>query len=133
METLFAFLCDSANESGGKINVLGLGWETIHATETPFTHPQIYVVSKFQFHTTETGQKSVELRLIDADGNDILPVVRGQLNVEPPTVGTSRSVNLVMGLNGLRLPSFGEYSAHINVDGEERVRLPFRLTNSNPG
>ena len=31
METLFAFICDSANESGGKINVLGLGWETIHA------------------------------------------------------------------------------------------------------
>ena len=132
METLFAFICDSANESGGKINVLGVGWEIIHAAEVPVTHPQLFVVAKFRFHTTEVGQKRVELRLIDADGGDILPAVRVQLNVPPPATGTTTSVNLVMGLNNLTLPKFGEYSVHINIDGEERVRLPFTLANSKP-
>jgi hypothetical protein len=130
VETSFAFICDSANESGGKINVLGLGWEVIHTAETPYTHPQLYVVAKFQFHTTEVGEKNVELRMIDADGGDILPVVRAQLNVPTPSTGTTTSVNLVMGLNGLKLPTFGQYSAHININGEERVRLPFRLASS---
>ena len=74
----------------------------------------------------------MELRLIDADGGDILPAVRAQLNVPPPATGTTSSVNLLMGLNNLTLPRFGEYSVHINIDGEERVRLPFTLANSKP-
>ncbi len=133
MDTRFAFLCDSANQGGGKLNALGLGWDTIRVQKVPATHPTLCVVAKFEFHVSEAGTKQVAIRLMDADGGDVIPAMQGKLEVRPPSgSGPVITVEFVMSLNGIRFQSFGDYSVHIVVDGTEVSRLPFKVVQAIP-
>jgi len=127
VETSFAFLCDAAAQAGGKISALGLGWDTLYAPSLPHTHPSFHVVANFRFHSVEAGDKSVQIRLMDADGGDVMPPLSAALQVRPPESGTTRGVNLVMAVNGLVFRAYGDYSLHILLEGDEKVRLPFRV------
>ncbi len=127
METSFAFLCDAASQAGGKISALGLGWDTLYAASVPHTQQSFNVVANFRFHSAEAGDKNVRIRLMDADGGDVIPPLGGGLPVRPPESGTTQGVNFVMALNGLVFKTYGDYSLHILLDGDEKVRLPFRV------
>ena len=46
MRVDFAFLCDHA-EVSGKINALGIGFDTIYARKVPARHPYFFLVAQF--------------------------------------------------------------------------------------
>ena len=69
----YAFLCDFAQEAGGgKVNALGIGLVNIQAATLPAKHPQMTFAASLSGTIAEAGMKRVELRFIDADGNNIL-------------------------------------------------------------
>ena len=127
MEVRFAFLCDFANESGGKLNALGLGWNSIFTAEVPVVHPQMSIVAGFEFHVSELGQKAVQVRMIDADGADVSPPLNATFEVKQPESGTVSRQNIILNMQGLRFDKYGDYSVHVTVDGEERARLVFAI------
>ena len=75
MEVNFSFLCDYADNSGGKLTAVGIGFDTIYTRTVPATHPMLYAVAGLQFSSVETGSKQIGIRIVDADGNEIAPAV----------------------------------------------------------
>ena len=67
MDQVFAFICDFADASGGKINALGIGFDTIYAKEVPTTHPHFYLVLKLRADAAEAGDKDIRINLIVID------------------------------------------------------------------
>ena len=57
MQVDFAFICDYA-ESGGKVNVMGIGFDTIFPKQVPVTHPQFFIVAQFRGSFAEEGEKA---------------------------------------------------------------------------
>ena len=126
MDLDFAFLADYAVQDG-KVTAVGIGFNTIHAPDIPWVHPQMAVVVRLRASVAETGAKKCSLRMIDADGQDVIPAAEMELTFQPPQEGTESTNTLVANINNLEFPHHGSYAVHVVVDGHEMARVPFRV------
>ena len=123
----FAFVCDYA-EVTGKINALGIGFDTIYAPKVPCKHPHFFLVIQLRANVVEAGEKNLEVRLIDEDGKDIIPVLRGKFTIPRPAVGTESIGRIAMEFNNVEFPRYGSYSLHAVIEGHEMVRVPLKVS-----
>jgi hypothetical protein len=121
MEKQLAVLADSANISQeGKLNILG-EFNNLQAPESPITWPIMWFVAKFWIGSADVGRHKVLLRVVDEDGNTVIPPLSGALEVPafgPNYAGVPTSLPLVLGVANVTLPSFGTYTFELRVDDE---------------
>jgi len=123
----FYFICDYA-EITRKINALGIGFDTIHAPKVPCKHPHFFLVIQLRANVTEAGEKNLEVRLIDEDGKDIIPTLRGKFTIQKPVSGTESIGRIAMEFNNVEFPRYGAYSLHAVIQGQEMVRVPLKVS-----
>ena len=123
----FYFICDYA-EVTGKINALGIGFDTIYAPKVPCNHPHFFLVIQLRANVTEAGEKNLEVRLIDEDGKDIIPTLRGKFIIQKPVSGTESIGRIAMEFNNVEFPRYGAYSLHAVIQGQEMVRVPLKVS-----
>jgi len=123
----FAFICDYA-ELTGKINALGIGFDTIYTPQVPFSHPSFFLVMQVRASVVEAGEKTLEVRLIDEDGKDVIPTVKGKYTVPQSGVGTDRIGRIALALQNVRFPHYGSYSLHAVVDGQEMFDISLKIS-----
>jgi len=127
MQVDFAFICDYA-EATNKVNALGIGFDTIMAVRIPVRHPNFFLVIQLRANVVEAGEKNFEVHLIDDDGKQIIPPVKGKLNIPRPPAGTESTGRIAMRFDGVEFPRYGTYSIHVLVEGHEMSRIPLRVT-----
>ncbi len=123
----FAFVCDYA-EVTGKINALGIGFDTIYAPKIPCKHPSFFLVIQLRANVVEAGEKTLEVHLIDEDGKDIIPVLSGKFGIPKPIGGTESIGRIAMQFQNVEFPRYGSYSLHAVVEGLEMVRVPLKVS-----
>ena len=129
MELDFAFLCDYAG-CADKLNAMGIGFDAIIAPSVPCSHKQMYVVLQFRGDIGDGTSKTLELRLVDEDGNDIMPVQSHRLEILPAKNGTPSVARIIVGIADIPFIKYGHYAFHVTVDGKEVKRLPIRVCES---
>ena len=123
----YAFLCDYA-EAGQKLHAMGIGIDAILAKQVPVTHPTFFLVIQLRANAAEAGEKNMTIRLIDADGKDVIPEINATLTLNrPPQGATDTIARLALRLNGITFPRFSEYAVHVLMQGQELVQLPIRV------
>jgi hypothetical protein len=127
MNTDFAFICDYA-EVTKKINALGIGFDTIYAPKVPAKHPSFFLVIQLRASVVEAGEKTLEVHLINEDGNDIMPTLRGKFIIKKPISGTESIGRIAMRFNNVEFPRYGSYSLHAVIEGQEMVRVPLKVS-----
>ena len=127
MEIEFLILADSAQAVGGKLYMLGGGWSQYRARAFP-----IQLVAGIALGLSvpwdETNQKrSVELSIVDEDGQVILSPVTTQVELgRPPGLKPGSSQRIVIAATvGFRLPKAGRYEVVCRVEGQELKRIYF--------
>jgi hypothetical protein len=126
MITEFAFICDAA-EAGAKINALGIGFDTIYASQMPVRHPHFSLVLQLRASVAEAGQKRIQVSLLDEDGKDLIPPVQGQFNL-PRAEGRTYSIGrFVMEFNSVEFKAYGSCTVVVTVEGMEVASIPFRV------
>src|SRR6059036_3527909 len=117
-------LCDAATtDVGGKLNILG-SFDRLNAKEAPVTHPQCALAIKLRFERLEEGQKRIRISFVDSDGASIMPTLDTNTRVQFPTGESSSTACLVLVLQQLKLPRFGEYSIDLAVDERHEASIP---------
>jgi hypothetical protein len=117
-------LCDAATESGGKLNILG-AFDTLHAVQQPIRHPACAVVVRIRFSTGEEGQYDFRLRFIDCDGQRIGRAdLQGNVNVRFPQGTETAVVNLIVNIQNIEFPTFGEHRIDLLLNEELIGALP---------
>lgn len=127
MNVDFAFICDYA-EVPGKINALGIGFDTIHAPKVPATHPHFFLVIQLRASLVEAGEKKLEVRLIDEDGTDIIPTLSAKFTISKPAAGTESIGRIALEFGNVVFPRYCSYSLHATVEGHEMVRVPLKVS-----
>lgn len=126
MRVDFAFICDYA-EVTGKINALGIGFDTIYAAKMPSKHPQFFLVIQLRTSVAEVGEKDLEVHLIDEDGKDIIPALRGKFAIARPSAGTESIARIAIQFRDVEFPKYGSYSLRAVIAEDEKVSVPFRV------
>jgi len=126
MRTDFAFVCDYA-EVAGKINALGIGFDTIYAPNVPAKHSSFFLVMQLRANVVEAGEKNLEAHLIDEDGKEIIPTLRGKFTIPKPTAGTESIGRIAMQFYNVEFPRYGSYSLHVVVEGHEMFDVPLKV------
>ena len=125
MDIDYAFICDHA-ESTGKVSAIGIGFDTIYAESLPARHSHMTVVSKFRGSVAEAGQKQVTIEIIDADGNELMRI-DGSIDFQRPPTGLHTIAVLVVNIDGLEFPNYGDYSVHILFEGNEMHQIGLKV------
>lgn len=127
MKVDFAFICDYA-QSENKIHALGIGFDTIFAPRLPCQHPSFHLVVQLRSTAAEAGRKDVSIRLIDADGKDVITPLSANMEVPDPPSGALEAIGkLVVGFHRVKFEEYGQYALHVVVQGNEMVQIPIRV------
>ena len=127
MNVDFAFICDYA-EAAGKINAMGIGFDTIYAPSIPAKHPFFFLVAQLRASSVEAGEKELEVHLIDEDGKDVIPPLKGKLAIPRPAAGTESIARVAMQFNNVEFPRYGLYSLRAELEGHEVISIPLRIS-----
>jgi hypothetical protein len=127
MEIEFAFLCDYAQQES-KLNAIGIGWDTIIAPELPVRHTIMTFVARLRGSMAEAGVKDIAIRIIDADGQDVIPPVQQQMEFNVQSPALFGFLNVVVQLGGLELRTYGAYAIHLLLSGNELARVAFQVS-----
>lgn len=127
MQVDYAFLCDAAAESGGKIHALGIGFERIGVRQLPSVHPRAVAVVRFSFNRDDLGAHTFRVRVSDGDGRDVSSPVEGTINLALPEDGDRGRANMVLDLLQLDFRTAGPHEVAVTVGDRELVSLPFEV------
>jgi len=127
MRVDFAFLCDSAAESNGKIHALGIGLEQIGAHSLPAVHPRAVAVMRFSFSRGDVGLHDFVVHVRDADGREAIAPVEGEMTLTMADEASQMRANMVIELQQLTLHAYGPHEVQVRIDGEEAVALRFEV------
>ena len=126
MDIDFAFVCDYANGTG-KLNAMGLGFDTIYAPNVPFTHHAFFLVAKLRASVVEVGEKDIKIALIDADGKSIIPDLISKIQLQRHEGLNESKANLVLQFGNVKFPDYGNYELKIVIDGEVKDSVSLRV------
>lgn len=122
-----AVLADFASLSiDNKLNILGI-FRGLSASQVPTMHPQMKLVTQFEFDSTEAGDKQVRIILVDEDGHDLLTVT-GDFTVARSEHGRESLFNQIIDLTGLVFPRFGDYEFRILINERMECIIPLAVT-----
>lgn len=131
MKTRIAVLADYASLSiEHKLNIMGI-FTTINAMQTPVVHPQMKLVTQFEFEVSETGQHEMRIILVDDDGRELFNIA-AILNIQHPHDGRPVLMNQIFDLAHLAFPAFGDYEFRILLDGEIVAEAPLTIAQHHP-
>src|SRR5437588_12111787 len=110
-------LCDAATtDAAGKLNILG-SFDRLNAVQAPITHPQCALAIKLRFERVEEGTKSIRIQFVDADGKPVMPTLNTTTQVQFGPTDSTATASLVLVIQQLNMPRFGEYAINLSVDG----------------
>jgi hypothetical protein len=127
MQKQLALIADSANISReNKLNILG-EFDTLWAREVPIAWPVMWFVAKLKVEGADVGTRQLLLRIVDEDGNTVVPPLTGILEIPAPGEdfsGYFPSIPIVLGVQNARFPDFGAYSFELRVDDAILAEVP---------
>ncbi|MCL1928010.1 MAG: hypothetical protein FWG07_04360 [Treponema sp.] len=121
---LFTF-CDFAQESGGKLTVVGT-FDTIISRNFPCIHPQLSVVIRIRFDLWEFSSHSFRIEARDLDGELNIEPVTGTVDVKGAGNATAVS-HLVFTISNLHFNSGGVVNFVLYIDDKEISSLPLYI------
>jgi hypothetical protein len=132
MKTEWLILADSAQIVGGKLYLLGGGWDTL-TVSSPFpVSRRCAVAASFSVPWNETNEKqNVEIEIVSEDGKELARMT-GEIEVGRPAgtlPGSQQRAQLAADMM-LEFKEAGLFAIVARVAGEEQARTSFRVTNS---
>ena len=120
-------LCDAATEDRGKLNLLG-SFDHLMARQAPVVHASCALALKMRFAKTEEGSHQIRVTFIDEDGHEVLDALQVTVSVLVAPGESTATSHIVLNIQQLKLPNFGEYSIDLAVDGREEGSLPLYVS-----
>ena len=132
MKIEWLILADAAQIVGGKLFLLGGGWDTLTAnTPLPFTR-HCAVAASFAVPWNETNEKQhVEIEIVSEDGKELAKIT-GDIEVGRPAgtlPGSSQRAQMAADMV-LEFRETGTYAIVASIGGEEQARTSFRVVSS---
>jgi hypothetical protein len=129
MNVEWLILADAAQIVGGKLYLMGGGWDVLTVNSPYPVHHRCAIAASFRIPWNETNQRNnVEVVVATEDGRE-LGNVRAQMEVGRPAglpPGSDQRAQLAAEM-ALQFQGPGIYVIVARIEGEEAARYPFRV------
>jgi hypothetical protein len=115
-------LCDFAQESGGKLTLVG-AFDTVFARQFPAMHPFMCLAMRLRFYIHEEGTHPIRIEFAGQDGGTVVNPIEGELSVLDFS-GSSRVVHSVFNFVNTPIEREGTIGITLTVDGREALTSP---------
>jgi len=115
-------LCDFAQESGGKLTVVG-AFDTVFARQFPAMHPYMCLAMRLRFYIHEEGTHPIRIEFAGPAGAEVMNPIEGELSVLD-FAGSSRVVHSVFNFVSTPIEREGTIGITLSVDGREALTSP---------
>lgn len=123
-------LCDAANDSLGKLNLLGV-FDTI-TVKLPGIHPLCVIAARIRFNKDENGEHVFSIGILNPDETVSKVILNKKIiNVVMENSHETACVNLILSIVGLELTQYGTHRIYIEIDGIEKISIPLYIKSSN--
>ncbi|GAA4338211.1 DUF6941 family protein [Flaviaesturariibacter amylovorans] len=123
MEIEIFTICDHAQDTGGKLFIIGT-FDMLNAPSFPMVYPAFTIAGRMRFSRKETGEHSFRIRALDPQGKELIQSIEGQINIgEPPAFADYTSTNFVINLQQVKLEHPGTYTFELYLDDEWKTGL----------
>lgn len=103
------------------------------ASPFPIAMPPAYLVSQVEFNFSEGLTHAGRLRVLDDDGEAIAPEINlPGIQLTMNAYGRPMRHNMIMRINGLRIPRPGDYVFELSIDGTRVGETPLYVTDITP-
>jgi hypothetical protein len=126
METEIFTLCDFAQDTNGKMTIVGTFDRINNIKSFPYTHPACAVASRLRFSEKEMGEHKFRLRLVSKAGKEIT-FIEGDINIGNSGNAEYATINIPVNFNQLKFETEGRYSFELYIDGKWVSGLPLTL------
>ena len=123
-------ICDGANDSHGKLNILG-AFDTIVASEFPFIHPHCTIAIRLRFDSAHAQDHKIKLDL-QSSADDLLMASIDAVVKSNASPNATATANLIININALRFEKPGAYSFMLKIDGMPTAVAPLYIHTSQP-
>lgn len=121
-------MCDGANDSNGKLNILG-AFDTIVSRHFPFAHPHCSLALRLRYSLTDPAESRIKLVIQGVTGEPVLAKIDTTVTPGPSPNPTS-TANLIVNLNALHFENPGDYLIILHVDGTPTAITPIYVRSS---
>src|SRR3990172_2955485 len=129
MQVEWLILADAAQVVGGKLYLMGGGWDVLTVNSEFPRQQHCAIAAAFKVPWNETNQRhNVEIEIAHEDGRT-LGKIQGQIEVgRPPGIplGSDQRAQLAAELN-LKFETAGTYVIIPRIEGQEGSRVQFRV------
>lgn len=135
MNVELAVLADwAAVTPDGKLVVAGV-FDTLRPlTQFPYIHPSMSLALRVSSHPGEPDAHHLTLRMVDPDGNLLVPEVNADFQFAQPGVGRKkRRMQFVMALQLVGFRVAGPHAVDILVDGRHEETVAIDVEPPQPG
>jgi hypothetical protein len=115
-------LCDFAQESGGKLTIVG-AFDTVFARQFPAVHPFMCLAVRLRFYIHEEGAHAMKIEFAGPDGVEMMRPIEGDLKVGDFS-GSSRVVHSVFNFVSTPISRDGTIGITLSIDGREALTSP---------
>jgi hypothetical protein len=124
-------LADAAQVQGGKLYVLGGGFDTISARSLPVVHRNLTLAMVAEIEPDERHRDlEIAISLVDEDGRSLEVEAKGKLRVgAPPNLppGATSIVPIVSPFHNVQFPETKGYAFVVSFEDQEIARVRFRV------
>jgi len=116
---------DFAQDNQGKLTVVGM-FDTINVASIPCMHPFMSIAARIRFMRSEIGEHTIRIEVKNPDGQDLIPPVQGQTNVQVGDTDSSVT-SFVVNYGQLLFKAIGKYAVNLFVDNDNKCKLSIPL------
>ena len=129
----YAFLADAADaKPGQKFAVIGGGISRLGGQSFPLRHPHLALVVGLLVTAAELGSAHQVRFVVMGPTGDTLSSADATITANGPGDGRDTVLTFAVDLWNVVLPTPGEFTIRILVDGSERKRLPLLVEQRRP-
>lgn len=117
MEKEIFTLCDFAQESSGKLTVIG-SFDAISAGQVPFLYPHCSIAAKLRFSAKEAGKHKGHISFKGPKGTPVIPNINFEPNVVMPPGAEYSTAHIVLNFGNIQIREFGKYRIELFIDDD---------------
>ena len=128
----FAMVADAVQAVGGKLYVLGGGWDMLWVGSFPARHPSLGIGIRIRVPWSHLDEFDLSVDLVDEDGKSLFGGKRFAQHIKVTRrlgrpAGSDTGVTRAFTFNNLLFPNPGGYAFPIFVGFTEVARIRFRV------